>query len=138
MRRSAKAAAVGVVLGACLAGCGGGTEPAGNRRPPAPLTLTAAVADGRIAVSPKRIGGGPVSLLVANLSRRSVDVTLESVGGNPAPISSGLINPDDTARIAVDVEPGAYRISAKPSRAPPVPLVVGPRRASAQDDLQLP
>jgi hypothetical protein len=138
MRRSANAAAVAVVLAACLASCGDGTETAGNRRPPAPLTLTAAVADGRIAVSPQRIGGGPVSLLVANLSRRSVDVTLESVGGNTAPTSSGLINPDDTARIAVDVQPGSYRISAKPSGAPPVRLVVGPRRASAQDDLQLP
>jgi hypothetical protein len=136
--RSASAAAVTAVLGACALGCGDGTETASGRRPPAPRTLTMAVADGRISVSPKRIGGGPVSVLIANLSRRSVDVTVESLGGNDAPTSSGLINPDDTARLAVDVRQGAYELSAKPSDAPPVRLVVGPRRASAQDDLELP
>jgi hypothetical protein len=138
MRRSASAAVVAVVVGASVLGCGDGAESAGGRRPPAQVTLTAAVVDGRISVSPQRIGGGPVSLLIANLSPRSVDVTLESVGGNDAPTSSGLINPEDTARLAVDVQPGTYRISAKPSTAAPVRVVVGPRRASAQNDLQLP
>jgi hypothetical protein len=136
--RSASAAAAAVALGACVVGCGDGRDADSSNRPPAPVTLTAAVADGRISLSPRRIGGGPVSLLVANLSRRSVDVTLASIGGRDAPTSTGLVNPDDTARLAVDVQPGAYRVTAKPSNAPPVRLVVGPRRTSAQNDLGLP
>jgi hypothetical protein len=137
--RSVSAAAVTVALAGCALGCGDRSETASSSRPPAPRTLTMAVADGRISLSPRRIGGGPVTLLIANLSRRSVDVTLESVAGNnDASSSSGLINPDDTARLAVDVRQGVYRLSTKPSVGPPAKLVVGPRRASAQNDLQLP
>jgi hypothetical protein len=129
--------AVAVVALATGVGCGeqsGSSDP----RPPAPESVSAAVVDHRITVSPQKIGGGPITLLVANLSSKSVDVTLESVGGNEAPASTGPINPQDTASVAVDVREGSYKLAAKPSSAKAAVLKVGSERASAQNDLLLP
>jgi hypothetical protein len=133
MRRGL-AAGVGVTL--LFAGCGSQKNYKNDPRPPAPVTLSAAVEAGSISLSPRKVGAGPVHLIVANLSRRSLEVTLNEVGGNDAASKSGPINPQGTAQISVELKPGAYRLTS--SRSGSATLRVGRQRRSAQDTVLLP
>lgn len=128
--------AAGVGLTLLLAGCGGQKRYADNLRPPSPIAISAAVFPGRISASPVRFGAGPITLTIANLSSKSLEVTLDPVGSNDAASKSGPINPQGTAVISVNVKPGSYTL--KSSRSGSTTLTVGPRRASAQDSVLLP
>lgn len=126
-----------VALGAlAFASCGQQQDYANDPRPPTVLSVDAAVTAKRIDLSPSRVGSGPLNLTIANLSSRSLDVTLESQDSGGRPDSSGPINPGGTAHITVDVTEGTYRVSAQGVGS--TTLQVGPRRPSAQNDLQLP
>lgn len=133
MRRGL-AAGVGVTL--LIAGCGSTKNYANDPRPPSPIGITAAVFPGRISASPTRFGAGPVTLTIANLSNRSLEVTLNSIGGTDAASKSGPINPQGTAVISVDMKPGAYTLRS--SAAGSTTLRVGRERKSAQDSVLLP
>jgi hypothetical protein len=126
----------GVGLTLLLAGCGSQKNYANNPRPPAPIAITAAVFPGRVSVSPTRIGAGPITLTIANLSPKSLEVTLDSIGGTEAASKSGPINPQGTAVISVDMKPGAYTL--KSSAAGSTRIQVGHERKSAQDEVLLP
>ncbi len=130
-----------VVLAGLCAGCGGGTSYANADRPPAPISVSIAVTDERVAVSPDRIGAGPVQLLIANESGRSQGVTLTASRGRSCVAdgaSSGPINPQDAARISLAVREGTCTISVADAAIAPAKLVVGRQRASAQQDLLQP
>ncbi len=126
----------GVGLTLLLAGCGSQKNYANNPRPPVSASVTAAVFPGRVSVSPSRLGAGPVSLTVANLSKKSLEVTLASVGGSQADSTSGPINPQGTATISTSLKPGAYVLKA--STGGSMSLSVGRERKSAQDQVLLP
>jgi len=126
----------GMASALAAAGCGGGSSHATNaQRPPSTLSVSAALTTRGLAVSPSHFGAGPVNFLIANLTSRSVDVTLDDVTGTQATSSSGPINPNGTGRIATTVEQGTYRLSAGGRT---VTIAVGPQRPSAQSDLNLP
>jgi hypothetical protein len=135
--------AIAAVLGgaALLAvGCGDSGSYANDPRPPAPLTVTASVTSKRLTVAPQRIGAGPITLIVANLTNASQDVTIKALsaaGGGPPEASTGPINPQGTAELKYDAAPGDYQVTADHGPAPAV-LRVGKLRASAQDELLLP
>jgi len=121
-------------------GCGSGTDYANADRPPAPVAISIAVAGGRIGVSPDHVGAGPVVLLIANESGSSRDVRLTApAGGGRACVaddaSSGPINPQDAARISLGLVEGTCAVSVDDAAIPPGRLVVGPERASAQQNL---
>jgi hypothetical protein len=128
--------AAGAAVSLLVAGCGSQKNYANNPRPPAPVSISAAVFPGRVSVSPVKVGAGPVTLTVANLSSKSLEVTLDSVSGNDAPTKSGLINPQGTAQLSVDVKPGAYTLRS--SRSGATTIQVGRERKSAQNTLLLP
>ena len=138
----ALSAAVLVLAGA--AGCGSsGSGYANASRPPAPVTLSIVVADGRIAISPDRVGAGPTLLLIANESTRSRDVTLTPALGSSrgcvtADASSGPINPQGSAHVNLPLVEGTCAIGVTGGGIPPARLVVGPERESAQQDLLQP
>ena len=67
----ARSWAAGAVLAAGLAACGPAAEHANRLRPPASIAVTAAIAGGRIHLSPAAFGAGPVVLLIANQTARS-------------------------------------------------------------------
>lgn len=131
-----------VVLAGLCAGCGGSTSYANADRPPAPISISIAVSNQRVAVSPDRIGAGPVQLLIANLSGRSQDVTLTAARGGRSCVadgaSSGPINPQGAARISLAVRQGTCTISVADGAIAPAKLIVGARRPSAQQDLLQP
>jgi len=138
MRASVSAAILFSAL--ALAGCGGkGSTFANDPRPPAPISVTAAISGGRVAVSPTRVGAGPVLLVVSNQSMSSQEVSISSAdsGASDAPTKSGPINPQGTAQVQVDLKPGSYTIGGgKGTRA--AILTVGAERATAQNQLLQP
>lgn len=131
-----------VVLAGLCAGCGGSASYANADRPPAPIAISIAVTGQRVAISPDRVGAGPVQLLIANESGRSRDVRLAAAGGGRSCVvdgaSSGPINPQGAARISLGLREGTCAVSVADGGIRPARLVVGPERDSAQQDLLQP
>ena len=134
-------AAVAVVL---LAGCGGDdTADYQNKpRPPAPITVTAAIDGDRVRVSPVRFGSGPVVFIISNQSRAPQTVTFETdeIGGDTGGIqrSTSEIAARSTGQLKVDPPEGSYRLSASTGGIRPAAIQVGERRPSAQNELLQP
>ena len=125
-----------IALLAPLAACGAGTR-VNHDAPPAPVNVTAAIHDKRVEISPSRVGGGPVLIIVSNQSRRPQALTVETAGrGAGIRRSTDPIAPQGTARLSVDVSRGTYVVSAP--HATSARLRVGKRRRSAQIDLLQP
>jgi hypothetical protein len=142
-RRMPRAAiAVAVALGLGIAGCGGGDDFANSPRPPAPITLSAAISPARVTVSPSRFGAGSIELIASNQTPTSQRITLRSspIGrpGQQLEQSTGPINPGDTASLKADLSPGSYLVTARSAAIDPARIVVGPRRSSATDGLLQP
>lgn len=122
---------------AAAAGCGQQTNYANDPRPPSPLTVPASITARRVSISPRRVGAGPITLIVANATDASVDVHVEPVGAPGPSAQSGPINPGGTTSISFDARSGNYRVSAK-GAPQPATLRVGRPRPSAQNDVLLP
>jgi hypothetical protein len=119
-----------------LAGCGS-SHRANTDRPPPAVNVTAAIHPGSVELSPKRIGGGPMVLFVANLSRRPQRLTLETGTRGPGiRRTTKLIAVQGTAQLSVDVTRGVYVVSVR--HWPAARLRVGPQRPSSQNDLLQP
>jgi hypothetical protein len=135
------ARAVAACAGAAvLAGCGSSGNYANLPRPPAPITVTAAIINGRVLVSPTHFGAGPITLVVTNQTPRSQDLTFETseLGGTQSGVrqQSGPINPQSTATLKADVRQGSYVLRGRGVRA--ARITVGPKRPSAQNELLQP
>ena len=123
-----------------VAGCGSSSKFENKSRPPTPVQLTGVVTDKEVTISPRRVGGGPVILIVSNQTQMAHTITLEG-GGNTDTV--GPIPPLDTAQLQQTLKPGSYTIKAGSKQATtgeikPGTLTVGPDRASSSDQLLLP
>lgn len=141
MSRLVAASAVAVAMVA--SGCAGDEDDYANEpRPPAPIVVSASIGQDRISVSPRSFGAGPITLIVANQTRRAQELTLETdeIGGDEPGIrqTSGPINPGDTASLKADLRTGTYRIGVGGDRIRAATLRVGEPRPSAQDELLQP
>src|SRR3954452_25279206 len=90
-------ACLGVVA---LAGCGNTSTFKNQPRPAAPLVITAAILPDKVSESPSHFGAGPVSLVVANETDASQQVTIvRQVNGQTQdlPDQTGPISQHDTA-----------------------------------------
>src|SRR3712207_4721778 len=125
-----------------LAGCGEEDDYANEPRPPSPITVSAAISENRISVSPRSFGAGPVTLIVTNQTERAQEVTLETqeLGGSAPGIQqrSGPINPGDTASLKASLRQGTYSVGVEGDEIAAASLRVGPQRPSAQDELLQP
>jgi hypothetical protein len=128
------AALMGVTL---LVGCGEQKDFANTPRPPANITVSAAITRGRIDISPSKVGGGPMTLSVANLSKKTVEVKIEPTSSGSGRASTGPISPQGTASVSLDVETGSYTVSASGGNRSAT-LEVGPKRKSSQNQLLQP
>jgi hypothetical protein len=122
-----------------LAGCGDDGERTNGERPAATINVTAAIADGRIHVSPRRFGAGPIRLIVSNQTRSEQAVTL-ATGGNASGVTrtSTPIRPAGAGTLQMDVPEGDYELRTSDRAIEPIAVSVGAPRASAQDTLLLP
>lgn len=133
-------------LGAAMlmvAGCGSSSTYDNSPRPPAPINVAVSLTNERVQISPEHVGAGPVVLLVANEGTRSRDLTLQAPSGASgscldADTSSGPINPQGTARLAVELVQGECVVGVRGDGIAPAHLTVGRERTSAQADLLQP
>lgn len=132
----------GIAVLSALSGCGQKDFIREPPRPPQPIQITGVITPQEVTVSPSRIGGGPVLLLISNQDDVSHTVILE---GEQTREVVGPINPQDTATITADLTQGRYTVRAGSERAAapgeriePATLVVGPRRPTGEDDLLRP
>ncbi|MDQ3320302.1 MAG: hypothetical protein M3515_08770 [Actinomycetota bacterium] len=133
---------VGIALLWALSGCGQKDFLRDPPRPPLPIQITGVITATGVTVSPDRIGGGPVLLIISNQDQVSHTVILE---GEQAREQVGPINPDDAATITTDLTQGRYTVRAGSERAAapgdqlePGVLVVGQRRPTGEDDILRP
>ena len=138
LSRSSLLIAAGLV--AVAVGCGEDFE--NEPREPVPVELTAVILRDGVTVSPKKIGGGPVSITVSNQTDEAQVVTL--VGdGRSVQEKVGPVNPQDTATIQKTLEQGTYELRATPDEGSsdvikPGTLEVGPAREASNDRILLP
>jgi hypothetical protein len=136
------AVAVFAALGLGAAGCGSDDEFANSPRPPAAITVSAAISPERVTVSPARIGAGTIELIASNQTTTSQRVTLRSrgrpSGGEQLVQSTGPINPGDTASLKADLSPGRYLVTADSEAIAPATIVVGAAREDSEDGLLQP
>jgi hypothetical protein len=131
-----------LALGLLVAACGGSDERT-NRLRPAPLvTMTAAIHDDVVQVSPRVVGAGQIVLVVSNQSGRAQRVTFETdelggpAGGRRA--SSPVIPASGTGRLTINARQGVYSVHVADEAVRAARVRVGPPRRSGQDDLLLP
>lgn len=126
-----------------FAGCGTKERTANELRPPLPIQLDASLMPKKISLSPNQIGGGPITLIVSNLSGSDQRVTF---GANSPSGSADLridsqsatIAPNNTATMKADLTDGIYSLSVEDDAIPASLLSVSGERPSAQNDLMLP
>lgn|SRR5262245_49513096 len=114
----------------------GGSDNRNANRPPVPINISVQLGTQKVTASPAKFGAGPITMLVANQSGASQSLTID---GPRLRQSVGPINPEDTATLKVDVDPGTYTLAVDPSAGlTPGRLNVGPKRPSGQNTLLLP
>jgi hypothetical protein len=134
---------IGIGLGLVAAGCGGGADERKNLpRPAPPVTMTAAVQQDVIRVSPTSVGAGQVTFVVSNQSTRPQKLTVETdeLGGTRAgtTATSSTIPAGSTGRVTLKVREGNYSVHVADDAIRAARLRVGPPRKSGQDTLLLP
>jgi hypothetical protein len=134
-----------MVAALALASCGSGNHKYANaERPPAPIVVSASISDESVSVSPKKLGAGPITLIISNQSTSSQQVTLETAddpgGSGPGvkAIETGPINPRETASVKGDVRQGTYALTVRADGIRAARIEVGKQRPSAQNDLLQP
>ena len=131
-----------VVLAFGVVSCGAESDYANKPRPPAPISVTAAIDKTRIRVSPPTFGGGPVVFIISNQSGADQKVTFETdeLGAKNGGIrrATNTIEPRSTANLKVDASEGTYTLTASGDDVAPATIEVGKRRPSSQNDLLLP
>ena len=141
-RASGRAVAIAIadLLALAAAGCGTTEERGNDPRPPARIVLTGSISTDRVSISPRRFGAGPISLIVANLTDTSQQVTLERADRSRPGVrqETAPINPRDTAELRADLSRGRYTVRVTGSGIAAATLRVGKRRPSAQNDLLQP
>jgi hypothetical protein len=139
--RRAAAIAIAGSVALVAAGCGTTEQRKNEPRPPTRIVLTGSISPDRVSISPRRFGAGPVSLVVANLTDTSQQVTLEaSDRTKPDRVrqETAPINPRDTAELRADLSTGRYTVHVTGSGIRAATLRVGRPRPSTQNDLLQP
>jgi hypothetical protein len=125
-----------------ITGCGSSEQRENRPRPAPPVTMTAAVHDDLVRISPNRVGAGQVTFIVSNQSTKAQKVTVETdelggtQGGTRA--TSPSIPAHGTGRVTLTVRQGNYSVHVADDAVRAARLTVGPPRRSGQDDLLLP
>jgi hypothetical protein len=126
-----------------VAGCGTKERTANELRPPVPIQLDASLMPKKISLAPSQIGGGPVTLVVSNLTATEQRITFGA--NSPSGTSelridsqSATIAPNNTATMKAELSDGTYSLSVEGESIPTAVLNVSGERPSAQNDLMLP
>lgn len=129
----------GVLAAGGLSACGrvDASEKPNGSRPPVTLQVSAAITDRGVNLSPERIGGGPLRMVISNQTSKSVRATLAKSGGGTGRSTRYPIEPGGVAAIQATVTKGTWRVRVGRGIAS-ARLVVGRTRGSSDDELLLP
>jgi hypothetical protein len=140
VRRIAATALIATAATAATA-CGGG-ERRNDDRPPTPITMTAAIHDDFVQVSPTKAGAGPITLVVSNQTAKPQTVTFETdeLGATRSgrTASTPVIPPQGTGRLTIDARSGRYAVHVADRAIRAAHIRIGAPRPSGQDRLLLP
>jgi hypothetical protein len=127
-------------LALAVSACGTTEDRRNDPRPPTRIVITGSISTDRVSVSPRRFGAGPISLVVANLTDASQQLTLETADRDRPGVrqQTAPINPRDTAELRADLRRGRYTVHVTGGGIIAATLRVGKRRPSAQNDLLQP
>jgi len=124
---------------ACLPACGGDEDHLNRERPAASVNVSAAIIDGRILVSPRRLGAGPLRLIVTNQTRTAQAVTFATDDDAPGQTATTApIDPSATGTLELDTRPGEYAVSTADDAIERTTVQIGAPRPSAQNELSQP
>jgi hypothetical protein len=138
-RRTAQVVPCIALATALVAGCGSDTSYKNEPRPASPIVVTASINKNAVAVSPKRFGAGPITLIVTNQTGASQQLTVEINNGQAGfKGRTGPINPRDTGQLKGSLGRGTYSVHVDGGAIRPARLTVGRGRPSAQNDLLQP
>ena len=138
-RRTAQVVPCIALATALVAGCGSDTSYKNEPRPPSPIVVTASINKNAVAVSPKRFGAGPITLIVTNQTGASQQLTVEINNGQAGfKGRTGPINPRDTGQLKGNLGRGTYSVHVDRGAIRAARLTVGRERPSAQNDLLQP
>ena len=127
---------VALVGAFALASCGE-DDFENDPRPPAPIELTARIADDVVNVSPSsasQVGAGLANITISNQSQDAAVLLLDG----PTDEQSEEIVAGGTGSMKIALAEGDYTVSAQDSTAKQAKLEVGPDRPTSQNDLLLP
>jgi len=125
-----------LAVAAFLAACGDDNNDRSELRPPVPKNVSVVIGQEDISAAPNKIGAGPLTLLVSNQSGAARTLKID---GPQLTRSVGPIQPEDTATFKLTAQPGDLALAAADTDGvKPVVIAIGPKRPSAQDQLQLP
>lgn len=134
-RVSATAAALAATLGV---GACGEDDFENEPRPAAPIEISARISDEEVLISPSKpptVGAGLATITISNQSQDPISLTLEG----PTDEASDPIPPGTTGSMKAELAEGEYEVTGgEESGAREDLLVVGPERASSQNQLLLP
>jgi hypothetical protein len=74
-----------------------------------PVQLTGVVTDRGVQISPRRVGAGPVIIIISNQTQSAHTFTLE---GNGRTDTVGPVNPLGTGKLQATVTAGNYTVKA--------------------------
>lgn len=135
MRGTATIALLLAAAAALVAGCGaqGRTN---KDRPPPVIELNAVVSPAQVKLSPVKVGGGPLVIVISNQTQSAQSVRMV---GDRISQRIARVDPGDTTRYKADLAPGTYTLAAGGgSVIRAAELEVGPERDTAQNDVLLP
>lgn len=155
--RTCLAGACAAALALTALGCGA-TERPNDPRPSPPTRVSVAIQKDAVVVAPTRIGEGPEKNQLTQQNRKQPQPPIETdeplnvvfVSANltptdshlkivgPKTTESGLLVANGNNTFQAGLPTGTYTISAAGIPAKPAKLVVGPYRASSQNDVLLP
>jgi hypothetical protein len=125
---------VALLCALAISGCAGNESYPNHPKPPANLTVSVFVGEDHIALSPNPFGAGPTRFVITNQTGvlQKVLFSNEQID-REVPVGSG-----QTFNFKQTIEPGELEISTSNSAADSVTTTVGPKRISAQQDLNQP
>lgn len=139
LRRTIGLLITGTAAAAALSACGAveAKDKPTDPRPPAEISVRAAITDDGVHISPAKIGGGPIRLIFSNQTTRPVRGSLQGAGDDRRRTRQPVA-PGSTATISTIVREGSYRVVAGKGSRRSATLTVDAERPSSDGDLFLP
>lgn len=121
-------------FGVAVSGCASNESYNNDPKPPATRTVTVVVGEDDISASPNDFGAGPTRFITVNTTGVLQEVTYASDRIE----RTVRVDAKQTANFKMNTEPGYFTIDASDSAANTLEIEVGPKRPTAQQDLNQP